>query len=519
VGDDDEGHDGEALAAAAVAATRGDWVEVAALTATLVPKGRNDRIALAFLRARAALHSDLPAAAIEALDGLAGEKAAPRQLVTRDVLRGRALAALGRLGDATALLQQTAELAQGDARADAQLALADVLIQADRAAEAQRVLDALLSHRPPAGVTASALAIQARAELRRCRRGIAGRLFREALDALGADDAPCAARASLHHALLAIALETLDLRLFAWVRAEMRTARSAIVSARARVFREQLALGCMLLGQLDAAWEHGWAARDEASAGVAALAADLLAAQISRAAGETFSAEQLLTKAMSNAEDVAWGTTDTAGLRVLLGLVDAGASVALTRAQDLMRFYDALSPERVREPEHDDRDLLALAHVARAAVAGARGARDDQISELRHAITRWRSLGHDLGELRATVALAQVTRDAHVHAEADRLSGLVPHSWLRREYLACAARATSIDELTPAEYRVMLLLAEGLTTAAIAARLDRSVHTVRNQTSAVFKQLGVRSRAALVGRCIELRVIPGAPGQPGTPGT
>ena len=51
--------------------------------------------------------------------------------------------------------------------------------------------------------------------------------------------------------------------------------------------------------------------------------------------------------------------------------------------------------------------------------------------------------------------------------------------------------------LTPRESEVALLLAEGLTDAAIACRLTLSTHTVRRYTERVLPKLGVHSRAAV----------------------
>jgi len=49
--------------------------------------------------------------------------------------------------------------------------------------------------------------------------------------------------------------------------------------------------------------------------------------------------------------------------------------------------------------------------------------------------------------------------------------------------------------LTPAEITLLDLVAEGLDNRAIAERVGKSVKTVRNQLSAMFGKLGVRSRA------------------------
>ncbi len=52
--------------------------------------------------------------------------------------------------------------------------------------------------------------------------------------------------------------------------------------------------------------------------------------------------------------------------------------------------------------------------------------------------------------------------------------------------------------LTPRQREVLLLLADGLSTAAIAARLGLSKETVRNHVRAVLQELGCHSRLEVV---------------------
>ncbi len=55
-------------------------------------------------------------------------------------------------------------------------------------------------------------------------------------------------------------------------------------------------------------------------------------------------------------------------------------------------------------------------------------------------------------------------------------------------------------ELTPRERQVLELLAEGLPTATIGARLGLAPKTVANHASALYAKLGVPDRAAAVAR-------------------
>lgn len=54
--------------------------------------------------------------------------------------------------------------------------------------------------------------------------------------------------------------------------------------------------------------------------------------------------------------------------------------------------------------------------------------------------------------------------------------------------------------LTPSEHEVLALIARGLDNATIAATLGKGEKTVRNQVSAIFSKLGVRTRAEAIVR-------------------
>ena len=58
--------------------------------------------------------------------------------------------------------------------------------------------------------------------------------------------------------------------------------------------------------------------------------------------------------------------------------------------------------------------------------------------------------------------------------------------------------AAALDELTARESEVLALVAQGLDNGTIAARLNISDKTVRNQVSIIFDKLGVTSRAQAV---------------------
>jgi DNA-binding CsgD family transcriptional regulator len=72
------------------------------------------------------------------------------------------------------------------------------------------------------------------------------------------------------------------------------------------------------------------------------------------------------------------------------------------------------------------------------------------------------------------------------------------HGAIRWEDPATVAWST----LTPAERRVVVLVAEGLTNASIARRLSLSRYTVETHLKHVFSKLRVTSRAALAAETV-----------------
>jgi DNA-binding CsgD family transcriptional regulator len=59
-------------------------------------------------------------------------------------------------------------------------------------------------------------------------------------------------------------------------------------------------------------------------------------------------------------------------------------------------------------------------------------------------------------------------------------------------------RMRSLQELSPREREIALLVCEGLSNAEIARQLRKSVLTIKTQLNAVFRKLGVTSRTRLM---------------------
>lgn len=76
---------------------------------------------------------------------------------------------------------------------------------------------------------------------------------------------------------------------------------------------------------------------------------------------------------------------------------------------------------------------------------------------------------------------------------------MTPHSKLDRAEPR-AADSTGLPSLAPREREVALALAEGLSRAHVAERMQLSVHTVSTLARRVYRKLGVSSQAALAAR-------------------
>ena len=207
--------------------------------------------------------------------------------------------------------------------------------------------------------------------------------------------------------------------------------------------------------------EPAWQIRDDVrllEPGHRLELADTLEALI--AVGRLDDAEEKLIpwEARSRALDRSWALAITARCRALLfaarGDVDAAQAA----------FEYALAEQaRTQDPFQHARTLLALGITQRRAKQRA-AAR----VTLKQALSTFEQLGSPLwaGQARAELA---------------RIGGRTP----------------SGDELTEAERRIALLVAEGRTNREVAAALFLTVHSVETALTRIYRKLGIRSRSEL----------------------
>ena len=85
-------------------------------------------------------------------------------------------------------------------------------------------------------------------------------------------------------------------------------------------------------------------------------------------------------------------------------------------------------------------------------------------------------------------------------------AGRIARGGVARTELAARQRAGRLASLSPQQFRVLTLVAEGLLNKQIADRLDVQERTVKAHLSAIFERLDVRNRtqAGVVLRELEL---------------
>lgn len=458
-----------------------------------------------FLYAREVLKGERPELVFPALDSVAS-KLQNDELVEAAVLRGAALISLGRPNDGIAILRPAVGAGNARLRAEARYELARAHLSAGRLDDAEAALSPFVDgkERGEPHLAARGLALYGRIERTRGRRTVAARYYLDALAALERTEEPPlhTLRNPLLHDVAAVAVETLEPRLFERVRDRLATV-DRIDPAFAAIQRVRV-LGELLCGDTTLAWDIAFSATRSSRGGAQYVAALLDLATVTHAAGDGFTATRLVLAAAEGAEFVDWGRGDTGEREALPRLVAALAPVDANRAGALLRLYEGLPAHA-----HQAADETTVHALARTALFGARKRLVQQRETLAHAAKSARDDGNHYGEIGVLLAFVAAGGDDRALRRADQLTRLVPRSWLRRRYDVLASnRNSGLARLSPAQRRVMDAICAGLSTENIAARFGRSKHTIRGQTQSVYQAMGVSSRSALVAKCAALGVLP-----------
>jgi LuxR family maltose regulon positive regulatory protein len=135
----------------------------------------------------------------------------------------------------------------------------------------------------------------------------------------------------------------------------------------------------------------------------------------------------------------------------------------------------------------------------------------DEVASVQHAwalllLARVRSRRGRLDA--AESELASASAEIRELGEGGRLQALADE--VEAEIAEAVTRAGSGEMLEPpsaAELAVLRLLATDLTAREIAAQLYLSANTVRSHTRALYRKLGVRTRADAVARAVKLGLL------------
>jgi DNA-binding CsgD family transcriptional regulator len=216
--------------------------------------------------------------------------------------------------------------------------------------------------------------------------------------------------------------------------------------------------------------------------------------------GDAAAGADHLDEADRQAQVLGWGSPDARPWTADY----AEALLELGRVDEAVRVVDRWEADASRLA----RDRV-LAHVTRCRglVAAARGAVDEAVALLEHAVERHDEAGDAFGRARALLALGVVRRRARQkRAARDAISAalavfeqLGAATWIEKAgaELGRIGGRTRAKGLTAAERRVAALVAEGRTNREVAAALFLGERTVETHLSHVYAKLGVRSRAEL----------------------
>jgi DNA-binding CsgD family transcriptional regulator len=188
----------------------------------------------------------------------------------------------------------------------------------------------------------------------------------------------------------------------------------------------------------------------------------------------------------------AWTTAAGGDTTLAVRQADTAAEAAMATGQFAVEARARYDVARLGDPQSARRRLAALAGSGQGplapamACAAAALARSD-VTGLNRATAAFRALGFDL------LAAETATASAAIRNRAAAAPGVCPNA------VTPLLRLTpALTGLTRRERDVALLVADGMTSSAIGARLGLSARTVDNCLGRVYQKLGVTNRRDVV---------------------
>jgi len=223
---------------------------------------------------------------------------------------------------------------------------------------------------------------------------------------------------------------------------------------------------------------------------------------LARCLGETRWAEQERSDARDLAATVNWKVLDGEERFALCLLAELFAEtdgpLALAQIAEYRKAGRQFAPILASS---DDRRVTALESYSLGVVQRSLGDSAEAIRLISVAYDIYDAIGYRWRAGRSAKALAQLTGEILWKERAATALGVYPRSWLIDERARRPVQPLpGVELLTASQQAVYEQLVLGLSTRDIARQLNRSEFTIRNHVKAVFKALGVKSRASLVAR-------------------
>ncbi|HEY5425398.1 MAG TPA: LuxR C-terminal-related transcriptional regulator, partial [Candidatus Tumulicola sp.] len=229
-------------------------------------------------------------------------------------------------------------------------------------------------------------------------------------------------------------------------------------------------------------------------------------AYLARGLGERIWAQQELSHADESSRGVAWDTErdarDDASI-ALASLAELYARVDTTKASEYLArfqmFHQRLSSANTRRHDRIDQAFVC---GAKGIVGAALGKLSEAVRSLQEAYEIYDEIGYDWRAGKVAIELASVSGNKRYLEDARKKLARYERSWLAQSYRDAAMHMGFADvlpgvRLTPAQWQVFHLLADGFSLGEVAAHLGRSLNTIRNHTSAIYAALGVHSQKDL----------------------
>jgi DNA-binding CsgD family transcriptional regulator len=229
-------------------------------------------------------------------------------------------------------------------------------------------------------------------------------------------------------------------------------------------------------------------------------------AYLARGLGEPIWAQQELTYADDLCRGVVWETErdarDDASI-ALASLAELFARSEPIKANEYLArfqmFAQQLSSANTRRHDRIDR---AFVWGTKGVVSAAQGKLGEAIRSLEESYEIYDEIGFDWRAGKIAIELALVSGNQRYLEDARKKLARYERSWLAQAYRDAAQRLGVTNvlpgvRLTPAQWQVFHLLADGFSLSEVAAHLGRSLNTVRNHTSAIYAAFDVHSQKEL----------------------